>query len=74
MHQELVVAVLVQAFQTGAVAPDAMHARRRVACELDPFRLERMELRMNHRAWKRNGMPAGSVEASGHKAALRALL
>ena len=72
VNQELVVAVLVQAFEAAAIAADAVHARRRVARELDPFRLQRMELRMNHGARKRDRMPAGSVEAPGNQAALRA--
>ena len=72
MNQELVVAVLVQAFQTAAIAADAVHARRRVAREFNPFRFQRVELRMNDGARKWNGMPAGSIEASGNQAALGA--
>ncbi len=45
VDDELVVAVLVEALQAGAVAAHAMHARRGIARELDPLGLERMELR-----------------------------
>ena len=41
-----------------AIAPHAMHARRRIAREFDPLRIQRMELRMNHRARKRHIVPA----------------
>ena len=58
VHQELVVAVLVQAFQPGPVTPHAVHARRRVAREFDPFRLQRMKLRMDHGPGKWNLAPA----------------
>ena len=37
VDDEFVVAVLVEAFQAGAVAADAVHARRGVAGELDPL-------------------------------------
>ncbi len=70
VHEELIVAVLVKAFEAATVAPDAVHARRRIAREFDPFRFQRMELRMNHGARKRDGMPAGSIEAPGNQAAL----
>ena len=71
VHQKLVVAVLVQALHAGAVAADAMHARRRVARELDPLRLERVKLRMDHGSRKRNLAPARTIEAAGHEPALR---
>ena len=40
VHHEFVVAVLIQAFKTTAVAPNAMHPWRRIDCKLDPFGLE----------------------------------
>ena len=52
MNQEPVVDVLVEAFQAAAIAADAIHARRGVAGELDPFRFERMELWMDNLARK----------------------
>src|ERR1035437_2284198 len=72
MNQKLVVPVLVEAFEAAAVASDAVHARGRIARELDPFGFERMELGRNDGARKRNRMPAGFVEASGDEAALSA--
>ena len=66
------VAVLVKAFETAAIAADAMHARGRVARELDPFRFQRMELWMDYGARKWNRIPGGSIEASHRQAALRA--
>ena len=44
MDHKLAVAVLVKTLQAGAVPPDAVHAGGRVARELDPLRIERMEL------------------------------
>ena len=74
VHDELVVAVLVEALEAGAVAAHAMHARSGIAGELDPLRLERMKLRMDDGARKRNQRPEPAVDAAGDQAALRALL
>src|SRR5690242_12380069 len=74
MHDELVVSVLVQAFEAGAIAADAVHARGWVACEFDPFGLERVELRMDDSARKRNGVPGRAVEAAGGQPAGAAVL
>ncbi len=62
MDHEFVVAVVVEAFEAGAVAADAVHARGGVAGELDPLRVERMELRMDHGARKGDDMPSGSID------------
>ena len=65
MYDELIVPVLVQAFHPRAVAPHAMHPRRGIGGELDPFRFERMELRVNNRAGKRNLPPFRTVHPAG---------
>src|SRR3954447_24992612 len=54
VYEELIVPVLVQALESATVAPDPVHPRSRIARKLDPLRLERMELRMNHGARERN--------------------
>src|SRR5262249_14185466 len=74
MYQELVITVLVKALHTGAVAPDSMHPRCGVACKLDPFGIERMKLRVNHGARKRNFAPARATHAAAGEAARRTLL
>ena len=71
MHDELVVAVFVEALQARTVAAHAMHARRRIARELDPPGLQRMELRMNHGARERNHRGRRPVEAADDQAPLR---
>ena len=73
VYHELIVAVLVQTLETRAIAAHAMHARRRIARELDPLGLERMKLWMNHGTRKRDQLPAGAIRASGDQALLRAL-
>ncbi|NUM89114.1 MAG: hypothetical protein HUU37_07920, partial [Bdellovibrionales bacterium] len=73
MDYELIVAVLVEAFEAAAVAADAMHARRRVAGEFDPFRVERVELRVDDRSRKWNHLPAAAVDAAGGDAGLAVL-
>src|SRR5690242_13102099 len=41
-----------------------MHAWRRVSRKFDPLRLERMKLRVNDGAWKRNSMPLCSFDTA----------
>src|SRR4029077_10012085 len=65
VHYELIVAVPIQALETGAVAAHTVHAWRGIAGELNPFGLERMKLWMNHGARKRDQCPAGAGRASG---------
>ena len=72
MDDELVVAVLVEAFQAGAVAPHTVHARRGIAGELDPFRLERMELRVDDGTRKRNRVRCRAVKSAGSEASIAA--
>jgi len=71
VHDELVVAVFVEALQARTVAAHAMHARRGIARELDPAGLERMELRMDHRARERNHRGRRPVEAADNQPSLR---
>jgi hypothetical protein len=44
--------------EAGPIASYAVHARGGSPENSDPLRLQRMELRRNHRARKRNRMPA----------------
>src|SRR5262249_33237434 len=50
------------------------HARRRVAGKLDPLRIERMKLRMDHRSGKGNQAPSATVRTPDDNAAGFALL
>ena len=61
MHDELVVAVLIQTFHAAPVPPDAKHARRRIARKDQPFRFERMKLRVDNGAVERNQVPFRSI-------------
>ena len=65
MHDELLVVVLVQALEPGAVAADPEHARRRIAGELDPVCVGRVELRMDHRAGELQGDPSAGSRRGG---------
>ena len=72
MHDELIIVVLVQALESRAVAANAVHARGRVACELDPLRLKGVKLRMNDGAREGNRTPASSIRPPHHEARFRA--
>ena len=74
MDNEFVVAVAVQAFQSGAIAADTVHARRGIARKLDPVAIERMKLGMDDGAGKRNFVPASAIEAAHRQAARGAAL
>src|SRR5688572_11629696 len=50
VYNELIVTVLIKTLEAGAIASYTVHARCRVAGELDPLVIQRMKLRMNHRA------------------------
>src|SRR5260221_3171496 len=65
MNHEFVVSMLVQAFQTGTVAAHTVHAWRRAAGKDQPFRIQRMKLRVDHSPIERNHMPAASIRAPG---------
>src|SRR5260370_16561443 len=54
VHDELVIAVLVEALQARAVAAHAVHARRGIAGELDPAPLQWPKLRINSAARDRD--------------------
>jgi hypothetical protein len=69
VDDELVVAVLVEALESGAVAAHAMHARSGIAGELDPLGFERVELRVYDGARERNDVGGGSVKAADDQAA-----
>jgi hypothetical protein len=69
VHDEFVVAVLVEALQGGAVAAHAMHARSGVTGKFDPLRLERVELRVDDGAGERDDGGCGSVKAGDDEAA-----
>src|SRR5262245_7531050 len=69
VHDELVVSMFVETLEPGAVAPHAVHARRRIAGEFDPLRIERMKLRMNHRARERNQAPTTAITTADDNAA-----
>src|SRR5262249_33254169 len=66
MDQKLLVAVLVEAFDPFSVAPHAVHPWRRIARKLDPLRIERMKLRMNHCSRERDHAPLGSIGPPDH--------
>src|ERR1700736_4428183 len=56
--------MIVQAFETRAVAANSIHAWGGVAGEDEPFGIERVELRVYDRATKRDHVPTASVRAA----------
>ena len=52
MDYEFVVAMLVEALQTAAIAAYPVHARCRVGGQLDPFAVRGVELRVYYHARK----------------------
>ncbi len=66
--------MLIEALEAGTITAHAVHARGWIAGEFDPFRLERMELRMDDGPRKRNQFPSGPHGTPGHQALLGALL
>jgi hypothetical protein len=74
VNDELIIAVLMQALHPRPIPPDAEHAGRRIACEQNPIRIDRVKLRMDHRAREGNHVPAGPIRAPGRNAVAAALL
>src|ERR1035437_2218155 len=69
VHDELVIAMLVEALQARAVAAHAVHARSGIAGERNPCRFQRVELRVDDgaREWDDGGTRA--IEAGHDQAA-----
>src|SRR5271165_1768119 len=45
----------------------SVHPGRRISRKFDPFGLERMKLRMNHRPGKRDESPAAPIASAAHQ-------